>query len=205
MKIKRSELYERVWTKPVTRVARDLGVAERTLLTLCHRHRIPTPPRGYWRKVEAGQKVDATPLPDLGDASEIEFTNTPPVTTKSDSVLMIADRLSGKPASGATVRPERSTAMSPVIPQLDPSNPVAFVKSLGGREAASQFVAMLEQSARDCDSPTSSVVAAWAAVARTAIQHSNRLEEVLDSCRQIAHGKLNPEWWVAACSTGRQL
>jgi hypothetical protein len=84
---------------------------------------------------------------------------------------------------------------------LDPSNPLAFVKALGGDEAASQFVAMVERSARDCESPTKAVAFAWVYLARNAILHSARIGEVLDCCAQIASGESQAEWWDAIRST----
>ena len=60
---KRQGLYELIWSAPVTEVAERLGVSDVGLAKLCRRAAIPTPKRGYWARVEAGQRVGMTPLP----------------------------------------------------------------------------------------------------------------------------------------------
>lgn len=59
----REELYERVWTEPMAILAPKLGLSDVGLKKTCARLRIPSPPRGYWARVAAGQKVRKTPLP----------------------------------------------------------------------------------------------------------------------------------------------
>lgn len=41
----------------MTKVAAEFQISDVGLAKICDRHRVPTPPRGYWAKVEAGQKV----------------------------------------------------------------------------------------------------------------------------------------------------
>lgn len=60
---KREELYELVWTAPVSEVARTLSVSDVGLAKLCRRAAIPIPSRGYWARVESGQHIGAEPLP----------------------------------------------------------------------------------------------------------------------------------------------
>lgn len=61
--IKRDELYDLVWEKPILILAKEFGLSDRGLTKLCARHNIPTPPRGYWAKKEANQKVRQIALP----------------------------------------------------------------------------------------------------------------------------------------------
>ncbi len=56
--MKRSELYEKVWTFPMSRLAKELDVSDVGLAKACRRNAVPTPPRGYWAKLEAGKQVD---------------------------------------------------------------------------------------------------------------------------------------------------
>jgi hypothetical protein len=44
--ISRRELFDLVWTKPVTKVAVDFGVSDVAVHKLCKKHRIPVPGRG---------------------------------------------------------------------------------------------------------------------------------------------------------------
>jgi hypothetical protein len=53
----RQELYDLVWSTPMTKLAETFGISDVGLAKICDRHRVPTPPRGYWAKKEAGHKV----------------------------------------------------------------------------------------------------------------------------------------------------
>ncbi len=59
----REELYERVWTTPMQRLAKEFGYSDVGLAKLCEKHNIPRPGLGHWRRVELGHKPDRTPLP----------------------------------------------------------------------------------------------------------------------------------------------
>lgn len=63
--VSREELYEQVWSKPMTKVAADYGVTGTALKKTCDRHHIPTPERGYWAKLEYGKRVNKAALPSL--------------------------------------------------------------------------------------------------------------------------------------------
>ena len=60
---RRESLHEIVWTAPVMEVAKRLGVSDVGLAKLCRRAAIPTPARGYWARVESGQRIGRAPLP----------------------------------------------------------------------------------------------------------------------------------------------
>ena len=59
----REELYELVWSKPMRKLAAELGVSDVGLAKACRRHDIPRPARGYWAKRAAGRRVSQQPLP----------------------------------------------------------------------------------------------------------------------------------------------
>ena len=61
--LKRADLYEKVWTTPVIRLATEFGISDVALHKICRRHKIPVPPRGYWAKLAAGKKVASFPYP----------------------------------------------------------------------------------------------------------------------------------------------
>lgn len=65
--VSREELYEQVWSKPMTKVAADYGVTGTALKKTCGRHHIPTPDRGYWAKLEHGKPVQKQPLPPVAE------------------------------------------------------------------------------------------------------------------------------------------
>ena len=65
IELSRDALYERVWSEPMAVLAPQLGLSDVGLKKTCARMRIPTPPRGYWARVAAGQRLRRTPLPKL--------------------------------------------------------------------------------------------------------------------------------------------
>ena len=65
----RNELFNLVWSSPIKTVAKDFGLTDKGLAKRCKKHRIPTPPVGYWAKVQSGKKVVKAKLPKITDES----------------------------------------------------------------------------------------------------------------------------------------
>jgi len=65
----RRDLYDLVWSKPMTSLAQEFGISDRGLAKTCSRHRVPVPPRGYWAKVAAGEQPPVPPFLELRDPS----------------------------------------------------------------------------------------------------------------------------------------
>lgn len=59
----RKELYELIWSTPMTKVAKEFEVSDVWLGKVCREANIPRPPVGYWQKLEAGKKPSRKPLP----------------------------------------------------------------------------------------------------------------------------------------------
>lgn len=90
----REILYGEVWRFPVVQVAKKYNVSDVTIHKVCKSLNIPTPPKGYWEKVRAGERVKQTPLPKdakvekIGRQSQhVELTPTSP-----EDVLDFLDR-----------------------------------------------------------------------------------------------------------------
>lgn len=66
-RLRREELYERVWTTPIRKLAPEFGLSDVGLAKICIKHQIPRPGLGYWRRVEMGQSPPRTPLPGLSE------------------------------------------------------------------------------------------------------------------------------------------
>lgn len=66
--VTREELYKLVWARPMVKVAAEFGVSGTALKKTCNRHKVPTPERGYWAKLEHGKAVQKTLLPKLKNA-----------------------------------------------------------------------------------------------------------------------------------------
>jgi hypothetical protein len=65
----RRELYDLVWSKPVQTAAEELGLSDRGLANICSRHSVPSPGRGYWARVAAGQSFKLPPLRTMKNAA----------------------------------------------------------------------------------------------------------------------------------------
>ena len=65
--ITRQELYDLVWTKPIMDISKEFGLSDRGLGKLCERYDITKPPRGYWQRLSAGEKIEIPKLPKIKD------------------------------------------------------------------------------------------------------------------------------------------
>ncbi|WP_324715285.1 hypothetical protein U7230_07785 [Carboxydochorda subterranea] len=63
VRLTREELYRLVWSEPIQRVARRLGISDVMLAKHCRRMEVPRPGRGYWQRVAVGQHLKPAPLP----------------------------------------------------------------------------------------------------------------------------------------------
>lgn len=63
MTLSREDLYELVWSKPMTELAKDFGISDVALAKRCKRLGIPAPGRGYWARIDAGQTPYRPKLP----------------------------------------------------------------------------------------------------------------------------------------------
>jgi hypothetical protein len=65
--ISREALYELVWSKPMTSVAKDLGISDVMLGKMCKEQLVPKPPRGYWANLGSDKKRAVYVKPKLPD------------------------------------------------------------------------------------------------------------------------------------------
>jgi hypothetical protein len=59
----RQELYEMVWSKPMSSLAKDFGISDVALAKRCREVDVPIPYRGYWARKAAGQMPPQLLLP----------------------------------------------------------------------------------------------------------------------------------------------
>lgn len=59
----RQELYDLVWSIPMTKLAERYGISGNGLAKACRTAAIPVPERGYWAKLRAGKKTTRRALP----------------------------------------------------------------------------------------------------------------------------------------------
>jgi hypothetical protein len=65
--LSREELYELVWSEPMTALAKRFGLSDNGLRKRCKSMDVPTPPRGYWERTKHGHRAKRPPLPRLKD------------------------------------------------------------------------------------------------------------------------------------------
>jgi hypothetical protein len=61
--LSREDLYELAWSKPISDLAKDFGISDVGLAKRCRRLGVPIPGRGYWARIDAGQKPYRPKLP----------------------------------------------------------------------------------------------------------------------------------------------
>lgn len=62
--ITRQELYERVWSMPITKLAQEYGITPWAIAGACERLVVPRPKCGDWMRMRYGKRVRKTPLPE---------------------------------------------------------------------------------------------------------------------------------------------
>lgn len=65
IEIDREDLYKRVWTEPVRKLAAQYGISDVGLSKICKKLNVPKPPRGYWAMIASGKQPPQAPLPKL--------------------------------------------------------------------------------------------------------------------------------------------
>src|SRR5690606_23014136 len=83
------ELYELVWTTPMSRLATEYELSDVGLKKLCAGHNIPTPSRGYWAQRDAGREPARPKLPASKDRAPIRLR----VATTDEHVAAVKDPL----------------------------------------------------------------------------------------------------------------
>jgi hypothetical protein len=61
----RTALYDQVWSRPASEVSKSYGISGVMLGKVCRKLMVPVPPRGYWARVQNGQKIKKPSLPKL--------------------------------------------------------------------------------------------------------------------------------------------
>ncbi|MCD8102758.1 MAG: hypothetical protein LUE26_09370 [Alistipes sp.] len=80
MKFNRRELYDLVWSEPMTTLAKRFNISDNGIRKHCKSMNIPYPPAGYWAKVYHGKSAEKVPLPNKykGKKREVHFREPDP-------------------------------------------------------------------------------------------------------------------------------
>lgn len=85
----REKLYEEVWTNPVVVVATQYGVSDVAIHKVCKTLNVPVPPRGYWARVRAGEKLEKTPLPETDSMTKKNGSRTFNEVIETETTFLI--------------------------------------------------------------------------------------------------------------------
>lgn len=70
--ITRQELYDLIWSAPISRLAKNYGILDYQLRKICNDFNIPVPQNGYWQKLKYNKPVSKIALPpDLNEDKKI--------------------------------------------------------------------------------------------------------------------------------------
>jgi len=75
----RKQLYEEVWSQPMTRIAKVYGVSDSAVRKACVKLNVPTPGVGYWAKLAYGKAPVRPALPAWDGPEEITCTEYKPI------------------------------------------------------------------------------------------------------------------------------
>lgn len=75
--ITREDLYEKVWSQPITHIAKEYGVSDSAIIKICKKMEVPRPGAGHWTKVECGKTVKKAKLPKLSKKGISEYKLSP--------------------------------------------------------------------------------------------------------------------------------
>lgn len=82
IRVSRRQLYEQVWSTPMTRLAKQYGLSDVGLAKICKKYDIPRPGLGHWAQVEHGVAIGVDELPNPNTNPEIVVrAHQPPVTS----------------------------------------------------------------------------------------------------------------------------
>jgi hypothetical protein len=60
----REQLYDPVWSEPMQRLAKQIGISDVAVAKHCRKLGVPVPERGYWAELQAGKPVRKVLLPE---------------------------------------------------------------------------------------------------------------------------------------------
>ena len=120
--LSRSELYDLVWTRPLSKLAPRFGVSDVGLAKICFKYRVPRPWRGYWAQRAAGKRIRRPKLPALRPDEE-----------QSLGTIKFKRRAERAEATGPVAEQERYEAQHPIrVPKRLSSKPHPLVQGTRG-------------------------------------------------------------------------
>lgn len=155
----RRELYELVWSTPMTTAARQLGISANGLAKICDRLLVPYPTRGHWTRA-AEERPKPAPLPKSRDLDAIPIVIGQTASRRTRSRLSPEARRAQLLDAALTIVAEEginAVSLRRVAREIGVSEALAFryfssrgalLAELGRRELAALSAYQREQIAR---------------------------------------------------------
>jgi hypothetical protein len=83
----RQTLYDLVWSKPMSELAKEFRMSDVGLAKRCRAVDVPIPYRGYWARKTAGQEPPRTPLPKYRSRTPTATAEVPKLATTPKTVV----------------------------------------------------------------------------------------------------------------------
>lgn len=108
----RREFYDLIWSKPMTHLAKELGVSDVALHKICRKHGIPNPPLGWWAKKAAGKAVKQIPLPKVeSDRPDAILIRNAPAEDWKTQAIEVAEGKAKSALESSAAMPKRSSVI----------------------------------------------------------------------------------------------
>ncbi len=114
----REELYELVWSKPMSKLAKELGVSDVGLAKACKRIGIPVPGVGYWARLRNGKAVVRASLPPakMDAPAMVEISPSAPRPQPPDLPPEVVEQIARESAPEWKIRvPKTLSNLRPII------------------------------------------------------------------------------------------
>ena len=94
--ISREELYELVWSAPMTKVGEKFKLSGSYMARVCSTLRVPRPERGYWVKLAVGKAPAKPALPDAQPGDQLGWSQGEALPVPSRARLVALSRSVGR-------------------------------------------------------------------------------------------------------------
>ena len=103
--VMRETLYAEVWAEPMLALAKKYQISNVALSKICHKLKVPTPPRGYWARIRHGYRDQKPALPKLTPGNLDRWEIHPTEKTVEQPVEVLDRRVFEKDPANRIVVP----------------------------------------------------------------------------------------------------
>ncbi|WP_152985758.1 hypothetical protein [Bordetella bronchiseptica] len=130
----RHQLYEAIWTTPVSRLCKQYGLTSYRLRKLCTQLQVPLPKQGYWARIAAGHQVSRPDLPPMINSAPGKSSASLTRRVKRALTSVVATDADASPQSTFPVLPKFPERLHPVVETLWEGLKGAFNEAISSRK-----------------------------------------------------------------------